>query len=138
MIYDRKIFDAFRALAVTDVSELVIGRRYYRNDRSDFTLVNLLTERKHKELWLTQSGVDIGIAEADDTEPAWIEAENGRIFSLHDSNIGASYNPWLVFENENAAKACSEMLKVTYEYDWLDDWADDFYDRDFEQEDETA
>jgi len=36
-----------------------------------------------------------------------------KYISLSDHNIGNSYNPWLVFENEKDALECREMMPVT-------------------------
>lgn len=118
MNYDHRIFEASRALAITDASKLVIGNRYYSNDTGSdgFILTALLTNseyyRTREMTWESEGGDELG----------WLMHDRGHK-ALEDSNIGASYNPWLIFDNQNLNQACIEMLKVTYDND-----EDGFYD----------
>ena len=83
--YDRELFDSFRAKAITDPSQLERGKTYYSNTYPDkFTLFELSQD-------------DLGW---------WMHDEGTGKWSCHDRNIGSSYNPWLLFENEEDAKAC--------------------------------
>lgn len=122
MQYDNEMFKAFRDLAITDASALEVGKTYYRNDGDAFTIKELLTDRAHNVWWKDRVQVDIGIDTADDTAPAWVVTTDDSAFSLHDSNVGASYNPWLIFANEALAKACGEMLVITWPKHEYDDY----------------
>ena len=70
-------------------------------------------------------------------EPCWMVTDTTHehgITSLNDHNVGASYNPWLIFADKETAEQCRKELQVDYERDpWLDDyerdpWLDDYRD----------
>jgi hypothetical protein len=107
--YDEELFQSFRAKAITSLDQLEIGKTYYSNTYPrSFTL---------KEFF------------KDDLD-TWLVTEDGGKSSSSDRNIGTSYNPWLIFENEEDANACREQLVITHERDaWDDYWDDmDLYD----------
>ena len=123
MIYDEEIFQKYRALAITDINDLVIGERYYTNDGYDFTLLELISD---KELYRREN-FDDWFDRSDYLN--WIVPDKGYPFSLKDHNVGASYNPWLVFDTKETCDQCKEELKIEfpfrydrvldeYDYEW--------------------
>jgi hypothetical protein len=99
MQYNESIFQKYRALAITEQKDLVIGRTYYTNS------------------WIKQFTLR-GFTEVGGT-PWFLHSENigdeEQQNSLHDKNIGASYNPWLVFADEATRDACVAELIITYD-----------------------
>ncbi|MDR3572230.1 MAG: hypothetical protein P4L50_00075 [Anaerolineaceae bacterium] len=122
-IYDEKIFRHFRALAVTNVEDLKPGEIYYTNGHPDkFVVDKVISEEEHDKLCEYQMP-------SKSAELTWIIPIGYNDYmdtiSLHDFNIGASYNPWLVFKDEKTALDCREQLKVKiqgdkYDYDYPD------------------
>lgn len=115
--YDKEMFEVFRELAITDYNDLVVGQTYYTNTYPEkFVLKDLLT--------YNQSSMRNGHSKCIWSDPfkiGWILTEDGTTHSLNDKNIGASYNPWLVFDNECLAILCRKLLKVDFvedEYDY--------------------
>jgi hypothetical protein len=110
IIYDNKIFKTFRNLAITNISDLRVGRSYYSNYYDDFFLINsIIYEEKNSYK------VEIIIKDKNDH------------FYSRDFNIGGSYNPWLVFDNKNVCYLCKCNLKITFERDY-DEIDDEYYD----------
>lgn len=113
MQYDKNLVKFARRFAITDQSDLKVGRVYYSNCYPyKFCVIGKLTNAQAGADWKANVN-DIG----------WIdivfdhqgELRTGRR-SLNDWNVGASYNPWLIFEDEEAAKAYKELTdsRVTY------------------------
>ena len=98
-IFDRIVFETFRKKAVTDRSKLVIGKTYYTNLGMSRP-AKFVVERVESEVW------------EKDNRVWWILDREGYKHFLRDHNIGASYNPWLIFDNEEVAKECMSKLKV--------------------------
>lgn len=94
--YDETVFQKFKALAISDPKQLVIGKTYYSNIHP--------TEFKIKSF-----------------SEMWIVDENSYEFSLRDRNIGAHYNPWLIFETKETRDLCETELTVVIEMDDCDD-----------------
>lgn len=119
MNYDRELFEIFRKLAITDVDDFVIGNVFYRYAEK-FTLTHLETTAQYYLL----CGLRIGdLVETEFTELRWyrgITEEGYKIVgSLRDNNIGASYNPWLIFSNEDIyRKYTSEFIPTVRYGDW--------------------
>ncbi len=120
MNYDEKIFQKYRALAITDENKFVEGKTYYSNYAGEFIFVKISTDNTIN-------------AKA-------IISQNGDNLFCKDNNIGASYNPWLIFDNKETCEACNnELITDDYDdyddYDYVDvyDYADDF-DEDEEEE----
>lgn len=128
MLYNQQLYTAFRALAVTNVNDLEVGKTYWSNGTDEFTVEKLLTDKEQRIEWLKLTEFDIGIDDSDDIDIRWIGTTNGRWLSTQDNNIGESYNPWLIFDNEALATACREKLIITYA-DYRDD---DYYFPDYE------
>jgi len=125
VLYDKVLFAKFRALAITEVSQLIPGTMYYSNYHEPFVFLRTLTEKEFHSL--PGSPFNCLLKDTDDNvKPKWIMTVDGRTESLRDSNIGASYNPWLIFDDEGLAEACERKLKITYE---RDPW--DYDDRDY-------
>jgi hypothetical protein len=125
MIYDRELFESFRAKAVTKPEQLVPGRTYYSNLFDPFVLKEVVDYKTLCES-RGENSSDLGGLE----NTLWMIKENGKDDSLSDNNIGQSYNPWLIFENEQDARECREQLKISHSneyYDWddYDDWSYD-------------
>jgi hypothetical protein len=98
MQYNESIFQKYRARAITEQKDLVIGRTYYTT------------------AWIKQFTLR-GFTEVGGT-PWYLHSENigdeEQQNSLHDRNIGASYNPWLVFADEATRDACVAELIITW------------------------
>lgn len=129
MHYDHAIVDKWRAKAITTVEKLTSYPHrhvFYSNNGSDaFTLVRLLTNAEH---WKADNFPYTYDGDAPD-EIAWMEIDSfsrfaPRSHSLKDCNIGASYNPWLVFDNKEDRDAYEAELEITYTRDHWDDWDD--------------
>lgn len=112
MIYDREVFEKFRAIAVTDANQIEVGKTYYSNcRRGPITVLKILTDKEsriRKELPVDET--------TDDEKPRWIlhGVDTWDTESLWDNNIGASYNPWLLFEREEDMLRCVEEVKISY------------------------
>lgn len=133
LIYDRDVFQKFRALAVTEVSQLVPGKTYYSNYQSPFTFVRVLTQKEFHSL---PGPFNCLLSDTDDdVKPKWILAADESTHSLSDNNIGTSYNPWLIFEDRETAERCEGELKVTFQRDPFDYQFDDF-DHHYDDRDE--
>tara|TARA_Y100001951_G_C11281519_1_gene265700 strand:+ start:1076 stop:1405 length:330 start_codon:yes stop_codon:yes gene_type:complete len=104
--YDKEIFAAFKALSIKSVDQIKLGKTYYGNHIREFKALGILTEKGYYK------SLHRVVIDADDTNPFCIITDDNSVF-LRDNNIGASYNPWLIFENKALAKACKEMLKVS-------------------------
>lgn len=122
--YNEAYVQSFRDnFAVTDT--LIVGETYYSNSYpSEFTVKRLLTNgEKYKSIGLVYDRGDVN-------ELGWFETETGSIFSLRDNNIGASYNPWLIFKSASLRDQYQAGLVVGYEkeYDWTEYDAYDLYD----------
>lgn len=124
LIYDRDIFAKFHALAITDVANIKVGETYYTNGyQHEFTVHEVISRIEHRKRWGREP------EDYYTDEPCWMVTnandEHG-IMSLNDCNIGASYNPWLMFADKETAEQCCKELQIVYERDpWLDDrWED--------------
>ena len=108
--YDIDIFLKFRVKAVTEVEQLVLGKKYYSNDEPyAFVLKEILTQGE------MCARKNLSYGDKDAVEWFTIESEYGdNLYSLYDNNIGASYNPWLIFEKEQDRDDCVNELKVEY------------------------
>ena len=103
-IYDEKKFQEFRKLAVTDPSKLVPGKVYYTN-RTPKAFV-FRGFKPHSKNW------------------AWImpitnDHYSDNDLSLFDRNCGRSYNPWMIFEDEEVRDRCLKELTVKIVHDGL-------------------
>lgn len=123
LIYNEALFQEFRAKAITKVEDLVIGETYCGNCERPFILKEIISD---KELWTRRSRLDLISNKSDD--PAWIIGDDGFMISLHDHNIGASYNPWLIFSDKEISDQCREELTVDFQ---ADSWYDDYFDREY-------
>lgn len=107
MRYDEKYVNEWRAKAITKAEDFIQGEKYYA-ESSEFIFVELVSEYdayvQEQDLndpdtinWLNR-------IKPSKEELSWFKGDyNGalRIGSLHDNNIGASYNPWLMFDNRD-------------------------------------
>ncbi len=129
--YNESIVRKYRELAITDLVDFVPGNVYYSNHFGGFELVGLQTRREHYK-WV---GLDVyGSAEEMD-KPSWFLHKplgSGEKYtdvccvSLCDNNIGDSYNPWLIFNDEETMERYKEELVITNERSiWYRD--DNFY-----------
>jgi len=112
MQYDEELFQEFRAKAITNIAELEVGETYYSNSHPrEFKVLGLLTEQQlhKKKKWKNRKADD-------NTVLKWIVTGRGAYdhYSLRDRNIGASYNPWLVFKEEADALDCRQRLKISW------------------------
>lgn len=137
MNYDEAVFQKFRALAVTNFKDIKIGDVLYSNFRGSEAIVVGRFATNDDAL------SDVGNKRMNEDSVGyinWFIDTNGKFYSLNDNNVEASYNPWLLFRNEEDRDRCVEELKVSYnsdeyyydDYDPFDDW---LYDPiDFEEE----
>lgn len=115
----------YREKAITDPNDLVIGGTYYLNLEHKVIPIKLLELYTHKEHYNS-----IGLETNDEsTDYRWAKVEyindsNGNPFiSLFDSNVGACYNPWMMFENYYDALGAAQDIKIDWE---TDDWYPEF------------
>lgn len=128
MIYDQQYVDKYRALAITNVEELIVGNHYFGYGGKEFTIVEIIT---YNESYARQGLV---YEHKNGNELAYIVADDPHHFNagyLKDNNIGASYNPWLIFKDRETAKEYYDGLEI--DYDRSDD---DFFYSDFDWESE--
>lgn len=121
--YDNELWKSFRERAITNPSHLYVGMCVFSNfHRAGFVIENLLTEKgfriRMKLDWDETT---------DDTEIKWIvhrnpfNPEKEDYSSLHDNNVGDSYNPWLLFLEKKDMEECIEKIKIEYDrYEWID------------------
>ena len=118
LYYDNEVFEKYHALAISNPSQFVEGKTYYSNSYPEkFTFRGLQTNAEHYD------SVGLVWKHAGGDEVEWVIAEYELFnnqpttdsLSLSDRNIGAHYNPWLIFEDEAVMNACKEELEVTYE-----------------------
>lgn len=111
------VFAKFKALAISKPEQIEIGTTYYSNGYPEmFTVVRILTDAEYDAV--------VGITSRTSTDPAprWIEYQSYNRFdgkpylsyiSLLDRNIGASYNPWLIFAQPWDRADCVRELIVS-------------------------
>jgi hypothetical protein len=123
-IFDKEIFNQFRAKAITDLSQLEIGKNYWSNWSGPVgVLTAIVSDAKLHPHRKDQSD-----------DPKWMIFNNdwSSYMSLSDNNIGTSYNPWMIFDNKETYKECCKQLEVKivsdYDYDYADDYVDDYVD----------
>ncbi len=119
--YDKDLFElVFRPLAITEVSQLEVGKTYWSNIwEGPKVLWKVLSDREFDaHRGFISSHEDEGRASH------WLIFEDGWYQSTWDANIGASYNAWLIFDNEEVAKECREDMPVRIYSD--DEWIDDY------------
>src|SRR5690606_31704366 len=91
------------------LAEIISGKEYWQRDlerRSDDESTNLDYIRS--------------LIESETDNPKWMIDTTGNNHSLHDNNIGHSYNPWLLFTDPKVAEVCREELEVEFHRDDLD------------------
>ena len=114
MNYNWDIFNKYHELAVTKQEDLVIGQTYYTNTYPEQITIQKIYEN---DISIRADGID--------------EAGKETHVYLHDFNVGASYNPWMLFADKQIAKQCEEELRVPFVHDPLDDIFDrDYFDYD--------
>lgn len=132
--YDENIFAVFKALSIKEESEIEIGRTYYTNSYpASFTVIGFETRAEND----IRHGFPKREYENDKNEWMVTGPNEWNTKSMSDLNIGASYNPWLMFANEEDAIRCREEFIVTMTedpLDYMDDWAGEIYERDSEEE----
>lgn len=114
MIYDQAIVEKHRQKAITSAEQLVPGETYWSSFYKDsFTFIKLLTTRESYALDdLTSSDESIHWML---TLYAFKQEPSSE--SLRDNNIGASYNPWLIFKNEQDMLDYLDEIKIRYSRD---------------------
>lgn len=134
LIYNEDIFRKFKDLSIKSVDELVVGETVYSNfdPEKPMPILALITDY--------QNGLRMErpVSNDDDNDPRWVVTGRDKWdkFSLHDYNVLASYNPWLLFKTQDLARQCAEELQVLYQYDDTDAYLDRVIDRDFDPLDE--
>lgn len=135
MEWDKDLANTIRAMAITDINDIKIGGIYYSNYANSKIMVKdvityremLLREGRSIEMvsptrltnkWLVVVNLDYydseGLSRAMGAMEDW-EMEKGEYFvSAHDNNIGASYNPWFIFDSKEALVRCVKELNPTF------------------------
>lgn len=116
MEYDEEYVQRYRQKAITDLANFHVGKTYFSNGFGKFTVRKFLTNRQNFE--------NIGGKWEDSDEHGdrigWFEVEGEKVrktrvaHSLLDNNIGAAYNPWLIFEDEKTMEEYKSGLEITY------------------------
>lgn len=101
MMYDQSIVNEYRTKAITSLDQLQIGKTYYGNYEGEVTL--------------------LGFDNSDNVSTKLLFNDDKYTYA-HDSNIGASYNPWLLFDNKETCEEYKKKLTITYEPDDWDNW----------------
>lgn len=122
VIYDANWFDMFRKVAVTQLSNIEVGKTYYTNSFPDvFTVEKLLTNSESYSM----AGLVYDGNDGDDV--AWVLTTDGGRWSLRDLNVTEKpYNPWMIFTDVKIRDACKHLLNTTvipssdYDYDYCD------------------
>jgi hypothetical protein len=127
LIYNTEIFNSFKAKSIQNASEFEKGKTYFSNSHpGNFVFYKLLTtDEVYRNI-----GSECDSAEKHSVN--WILTTNGQHLSLRDLNIGACYNPWLVFTDEETRDQCEKELVVTFERDLED--MDSISDYDYEDD----
>lgn len=128
--YDVEIFNQFKVLSIQNPSQFLIDEKYYSNTYPyEFIFKRKINEYERIKLNIIDSNKIINDGVIELLEHAykskhiykWIVCETlcdkpsrNIIISLYDRNIGASYNPWLIFDSEQTAKDARKMLEVTF------------------------
>lgn len=108
LVYDRDTLQKWRALAITDPDALQLGETYFGNGGQKITIVGFLT----KNDWFDRIGQPTDTLD----EEKFVAVDRyGRMHPLRDLNVGASYNPWLLFTEKALAHACKVHLNVKLE-----------------------
>jgi len=127
--YDQNIFEKYKALSIQTINQLEIGKQYWTNHLPKTFFVNELITWAEKNRREGKEPFDLG----NDLEWIVYSRDDNRedYISIHDRNIGAHYNPWLIFDSEETAKNCRDELNPTVAYAnanyFVDDYSD-FYD----------
>lgn len=101
LYFNQNIFNKYKAKSIKSLLEFVPGETYYSNINETFIFNNL--GFRHDGRW------DARITKVVNARDGWLCAG--------DLNIGASYNPWMVFKNKQDAEDCLKELRVSYEPD---------------------
>lgn len=119
LYYDEAIFQEFRAKAITNAADFEIGKRYWSTTYPrTFVIKEIITQAE------SCRRKDIPVYPGyDDITPALFVDENGIHNHFSDRNVGESYNPWLIFDNEADYKECEDKLEVKFS---TDDYWDDY------------
>lgn len=126
LTYDASVYLEFREKAITKKEDLKLGQTYFANtDPKQFRLLKLISYRdayaRDGHGWdesckAYESGHEIGWALIE----FWSEYHHRMVIStmsLKDRNVGASYNPWLIFENEADRDAYVDQIAIRLESD---------------------
>lgn len=132
--YNQEIFQKFRNMAITELEKIERGKTYFSNTYPySFTVVDIVND----------AGLDLiqgrkgchAYSGSDNFAPKWIiydcEKGNRSYMSLSDHNVGMSYNPWLIFDDEVTAENCRNELHInsyasTSSYDDEYDYTNDY------------
>lgn len=111
-IYDKEVFDELRKKAITEKSDFVIGETYYTNV---YVSGSYKSECKHSFVFkgaLDERSFATNYYDED--------AQFKHVEYFRDSNVGGSYNPWLIFDNEDDLIECQNKMPVTFSSDYRD------------------
>lgn len=139
MQYSDEIVKQYRenGKAITDVYDLIPGMTVWANNQCEpLTILTLCSKSR-----ISQSDMNAVPSIIGDPDPVqWIWFTDGTCISLHDHNVGASYNPWMLFRDEETMLEYKSRIDPTisygnsdvwdHEWDWDHEWNWDDCDSD--------
>jgi hypothetical protein len=116
LVYDKKLFETFRKKAITEKNNLKIGHTYYTDIKGKVKLLRFLTINEVNALkhvpYRDKEDEEIKAFLYEKFNECKKSLETGVMY-LKDNNIGASYNPWLIFDNEEDYIMKKEQLTIS-------------------------
>lgn len=129
MVYDHTKCDEMKRIAISSVDEFKVGETYYVNTYPDkFVFVKIISGAdiflRHNPNFQFDNDADRKRWEdvkviVGQIEVMWSGKTKMHECTLHatDHNIGASYNPWFIFDTEEKCARCKEELNSTIRWE---------------------
>jgi hypothetical protein len=131
LTYSETVVAKYRLLAITDASKFEAGKTYWSNSDGEFILNRLIT---FKESY-ARFGNGLEYDGEDGNSIGAILTKDGYSLYLSDRNVGASYNPWLIFADKKTLEAYEAELNPTMGDDGSDIDYFDYDDRVYDEAD---
>jgi hypothetical protein len=112
MNFDYEIYTKYREMAVTQPEQIRVGDVLFSN--------------------LYSGPLEVAEINVDEAGPVFFITRNGERLYFKDHNVGAAYNNWMLFLDEETAKECKKELVVNffsdldYEYEYEYDFGVDY------------
>lgn len=109
--YDKRKLAEWRKRAITDLSQIVVGKTYYANIYPrEFTVAAIISNLEAVKRF---SPIPPNREDVDDPDALEsVLTEDGQVLSIKDHNVGASYNPWLWFSSPEDRDACVKEFEI--------------------------